>query len=57
MLDEHFVINSGSGSGTSRLRQYVPLLFEKESSKAVWPESLNQKYALKWTRSVCLRAF
>ena len=28
-----FVINAGSGGGTSRLDRYVPLPFEKENSK------------------------
>jgi hypothetical protein len=37
------VINSGSGSGTPRLRRSVPLLFEKESSKTVCPGSTQSK--------------
>jgi hypothetical protein len=36
-VGQTFVINSGSGSGTSRLCRYVPLLFEKENLKTVCP--------------------
>jgi hypothetical protein len=55
-MENKFVINSGYGSGTLRLRRIIPLLLEEKNLKTVCSDSGIKKYALKWTRSVCLRA-
>jgi hypothetical protein len=50
-------MNAGSGSGILRLRREIPLLFGKKSSQPVCFDSFISEQALKWARSVCLRAF
>jgi hypothetical protein len=57
-IGNKFVINPGSGRRTLRLRQIIPLLLEAEKfEKQFVLIQLFKKQALKWTRSVCLRAF
>jgi hypothetical protein len=55
-LKNKFVLNSGSGSGTLRLRLRIPLLLERKLKKQLVRIHVFKKAALKWTRSVCLRA-
>jgi hypothetical protein len=55
-VGQTFVINSGSGSGIPGWRRKIPLLFGEKSLETVCYH-LDFKAALKWTRSVCLRAF
>ena len=51
------VINSGSGSGIPGWRRKIPLLSGEKSLKTGCYDLFIFKLALKWTRSVCLRAF
>jgi hypothetical protein len=56
-IGNKFVINPGSGSGTLRLRRIIPLLLEAEKfENSLFQFIYLKKQALKWTRSVCLRA-
>jgi hypothetical protein len=38
-MGNEFVINSGYGSGTLRLRRIIPLLFEEKNLKTVCADS------------------
>jgi hypothetical protein len=51
------VINAGSGSGIPRLAPENSAALWREEFKSSWFHFMNFKAALKWTRSVCLRAF
>jgi hypothetical protein len=39
-MENKFVINSGYGSGTLRLRRIIPLLFEEKNLKTVCADSV-----------------
>jgi hypothetical protein len=51
------VINSGSGSGIPGWRRKFPLLSREKSLETVCYDLCIFKLALKWTRSVRLRAY